>query len=121
MNKVTIPRIDYEINGDFINLEQDIGCGEVSRIMLHKTQIGWIASKSGWPHITIMSETIKRRLEILAEKLTELAFNERYRKDIVSYSSGGFEFIVELDALCDLAVEFVNDINKATHKSGQDA
>lgn len=118
-NKVTIPHIDYEINGDYIHLEQDIGCGEVSRIMLHKTQLDWIVSKSGLPYITITAETIKRRLEMVTEKLTDLAFNELYRKDIVSYC--GLEFIVELDALCDLAGEFVDDINKATHTSTQDA
>lgn len=37
----------YEVNGDTINLEQDSGCGEVSRIDLHPIHLRLLAEEAG--------------------------------------------------------------------------
>ncbi|MBA3773996.1 MAG: hypothetical protein H0X13_16345 [Ramlibacter sp.] len=37
----------YEVNGDTINLEQDLGCGEVDRITLHPIHLRLLAECTG--------------------------------------------------------------------------
>ena len=37
----------YEVNGDTISLEQDLGCGDVSRIDLHRIHLRLLAEELG--------------------------------------------------------------------------
>lgn len=116
MTMTTIPDIKYEIDGDTINLEQDIGCGEVHSVSLHRIHFDHIASKLGVPSLTITAETIKRRLEIIESRINALADAEHYRKEIIERCGSGIEFIIELDAVCALATEFLADIDQASNK-----
>lgn len=116
MVMTNIPNIDYEIVGDTINLVQDIGSGEIHSIGLHRIHFDHIASKLGVPSLTITAETIKRRLELVESRLNALADTDYYRTEIVERCGSGIEFIIELDAVCSLATEFLSDIDQATNQ-----
>ncbi|MDP3334539.1 MAG: hypothetical protein Q8S55_21520 [Methylococcaceae bacterium] len=112
MTMTKIPDISYEIKGDVIQLEQDIGCGEIQSVVLHRVHFDLIASKLGMPSLTTTAETIKRRFEVVESRINALADAEHYRREIIERCGSGFEFCMELDAVCAIASEFVNDINE---------
>lgn len=66
----------YEINGDTINLEQDLGCGEVSRIDLHPIHLRLLCAEAGllrgdadaWREV----EKLSRRVRLLAQRIDHL-------------------------------------------------
>lgn len=74
-----IPDLSFEIEGDFINLEQDAGCGEVDRLTLHRSQVALLASEMGVvraPHDGEAQRTIatlQRRLLNLSDRVASLA------------------------------------------------
>jgi hypothetical protein len=70
-----------------------------------------IAGELGAPTLSITAETIKRRLEIVTDRLCDLAASERYRSEIIQRIAEGMAFLTELDAICELASEFVADLN----------
>lgn len=108
MNK--IPDIAFEFDGEFINLEQDIGSGEVDRIQLHRTHLAHIAGKLGIPVLDASAERIRSRLQMVADRLYNLAVAEHYRSEIIERCGCGGEFLTELDVACDLAADFLNDL-----------
>lgn len=120
MAMTQIPDINFEIVGDNINLEQDIGCGQVHSVGLHRIHFDHIASKLGVPSLTITAETIKRRLEIIESRINALADAEHYRKEIIERCGSGIEFITELDAACALATEFLSDIDQASNQQAME-
>lgn len=111
-----IPNIAYEIKGDVIQLQQDDGSEGVSNISLHRIHFDHIASKLGIPILTITAETIRRRFEIVEARINALAIAEHYRNEIIERCGSGIEFFTELDAVCEIASEFLNDISLAESK-----
>lgn len=109
-----IPDISYEINEDVIQLEQDTGCGEINSVVLHRVHFDLIASKLGIPCLTITADSIKRRFEIVETRMNALADSEYYRKEIIERCGSGIEFLTELDAVCQIASEFLKDIGATT-------
>jgi len=108
-----IPGITYEIKDDIILIEQDDGCGEVQRVALHKIHFEHITSKFGLPVLTITAEAVRRKLQFVYDRLESLAEAKHYRTEIIERCGSGIEFIVELDTVCDLASEFLKDINES--------
>lgn len=111
MTMTKIYDIAYEIDGNNINLEQGIGCGEVTSICLHRIHLQHIAGQLGIPTLDASAATIKRRFQTVADRLEALASTQHYREDILDRCSIGLEFITELDAICDLAGEFLEDLD----------
>lgn len=111
-----IPDIAYEIKGEMIQLQQDAGSEGVSYISLHRIHFDHIASKLGIPSLTITAETIRRRFEVVEARINALANAEHYRSEIIERCGSGIEFITELDVLCAIASEFLNDIAHAEGK-----
>ncbi len=105
-----IPDIAYEINGEVIQLQQNAGSEGIYNISLHRIHFDHIASKLGIPSLTITAETVRRRLEIIEARINALADTNHYRTEIIERSGLGIEFFSELDAVCELASEFLNDI-----------
>lgn len=111
-----IPDIAYEIKGEMIELQQDGGSEGVFNISLHRIHFDHIASKLGIPSLTITAETIRRRLEIIEARINALANATHYRDEIIKSCSSGIEFVTELDAVCELASEFLKDIDPPQSK-----
>ncbi len=113
MTMTRIPGVDYKINGDLIKIEQQPADeNELWQLVtLHKMHIQHIAGELGAPTLSITAETIKRRLEIVTDRLCDLAASERYRSEIIQRIAEGMAFLTELDAICELASEFVADLN----------
>ena len=110
MAMTKIPDVAFEIKDDIIYIEQSTGCGEVCSIEIHRIHFDHIANKLGIPSLTITAETIGRRLEIIEARINALANATHYRTEIMEYCGTGIEFINELDAVCELASEFLKDI-----------
>lgn len=108
-----IPGVAYEIKNDIILIEQDDGCGEVSRVAIHKIHFEHITSKLGLPTLTVTVEGVRRKLQVVFDRLESLAEAKHYRTEIIERCGSGIEFIIELDAVCDLASEFLKDINES--------
>ena len=111
-----IPDIAYEINGEVIQLQQDAGSEGMCNISLHRIHFDHIASKFGIPSLRITAERVRRRLEIIEARINSLADTNRYRTEIIERCGLGIEFFSELDAVCELASEFLNDIETTERK-----
>ena len=111
-----IPDIGYEINGEMIELQQDGGIEGMFSISLHRIHFDHIASKLGVPSLTITAETIRRRLKIIEARINALANATHYRTEIMEHCGSGIEFMTELDSVCELANEFLNDLNFSQSK-----
>lgn len=103
----------YEINGDTINLEQDLGCGEVSRVDLHPIHLRLLAEEAGLlPSSNIeANRTIARlcrqmrvlfhRIDQLDDWVSEAA--QRGHEDLAMETTYSF-------ATWELANEFVTEL-----------
>lgn len=114
----------YEINGDTINLEQDLGCGEVSRVDLHPMHLRLLCAEAGlfrgdadaWREV----EKLSRRVRLLAHRIEHLGeylnlYSDSAHADL-SYEQ------TYATATADLAAEFVADLPKCAHTEiGRDA
>lgn len=118
MAMTQIPDISYEIKDDTIQLEQDAGSGEIHYIALHRIHFDLIASKLNVPSLTITAETIRRRLEVVEARINALANAEHYRSEIIERCGSGNEFMTELDAVCEIASEFLEDMRTTTGTRG---
>lgn len=120
MAMATIPNISFEIHGDIINLEQ--GFLEVERVTLHRMHIQHLAGLLGVPALDASAEVILRRFETVKDRLIHLADDKSYRTEIIERCGSGIGFISELDAVCDLAEEFLRDlVAPATEQADQPA
>ena len=69
----------FEVEGENIQLEQDAGCGEVSRITLHRTQVALLAEQMGVVRAPLDVEaaqtiaTLTRRLNVLRDRIDHMA------------------------------------------------
>ena len=108
-----IPDISYEINGDYIHLEQDIGCGEINSVQLHRSHVDVISKHIGLPVLDFTSAAILRKLQVVYELLQNLSAKEYFRKEIIKQCGSGIEFINELDSIELLAKVFIEDLDGA--------
>lgn len=115
MTMTTIPGIHYKIEDDNITLEQDHVDGAVY-IQLHKIHIQHIAGELGSAALSITGETIKRRFGMVTARLYNLAATNNYRTEIINSSTEGLALFTELDLICDIATEFLADINSTLNK-----
>lgn len=104
----------YEISGDTINLEQDMGCGEVSRMDLHPIHLRLLAEEAGIlaPSSNIEADRtiarLARQMRILFERIDQLDdwLNQaalRGHEDLDAETTYSF-------ATWELAREFVEDL-----------
>lgn len=69
----------FEVEGENIQLEQDAGCGEVSHITLHRTQVALLAEQMGVVRAPLDVEaaqtiaTLTRRLNVLRDRIDHMA------------------------------------------------
>ena len=111
MAMTEIPNINYEINGNLINIEQG---NPANLVTLHRVHFDHIASELGQPTLSITAQTIKRRFEKVSDELTSLALNEHYRSQIFKYLPDASQYMAEFESICILANEFLNDIDDST-------
>lgn len=107
----TITQIDYKIDGDNITIKQDLGCGGIATVYLQRLHLSHIAGELGMPVLSASTETILRRFQIVTDRLNELAVKEPYRCEIIERCGSGFEILTELDMICELASEFLEDFD----------
>lgn len=95
-----------------IRLEQKDYCGESVIIDLHPEQVRFIArSMAGMkPDTTAIVADLERKLEVLADKIGAFVCEGSIRGEIIERCGSGFELMVRLDALYDLALEFTGGI-----------
>ncbi len=94
-----------------IDLEQDAGCGEVSRVDLHPCQIRLLAELAGLltPDPTArLSARHVGRLRALYERLEEI--RRFYLDEIIDHCGSGIEFSLHLRAIEDLTEEMLADV-----------
>jgi hypothetical protein len=72
MTMTKIPDIAFEVDGDYINLEQDSGCGEVDYVQLHKLHLRYLAEQSGILQEQRESELSARTSELMKIELLDL-------------------------------------------------
>lgn len=111
MAMTKIPDIAFEIDGEFINLEQDIGCGEVHSVQLHRLHLQHIAGQLGFPIPDASASHVLQRFQAVIDKLDGFACSEYYRSDILDRCSMGLEILTVLDAILDLGHEFLADLS----------
>lgn len=91
-----------------IRLEQADYCGESVIIDLHPEQVRFIARRVAGmkPDTAAIVADLERRLEVLADKIGAFVCEHTIREEIIERCGSGFELMVRLDALYDLALEF---------------
>lgn len=91
-----------------IHLEQQSGCEEPSVIHLHPEQILFVARQlCGMKAETAEKVAdLERKLAILCDRLGEFISDPNIRNDIIDRCRDGIEYIVRLDGLHDLSIEF---------------
>lgn len=91
-----------------IHLEQQSGCEEPSVIHLHPEQIMFIARRlcGMKPETAEKVADLERKLAILCDRLGEFISDPNIRTDIIKRCGDGIEYVVRLDGIHDLAIEF---------------
>jgi hypothetical protein len=91
-----------------IHLEQQAGCEEPSVIHLHPEQVLFIARQlcGMKPETAEKVADLERKLAILCDRLGEFISDPDIRTDIIKRCGDGIEYIVRLDGIHDLAIEF---------------
>lgn len=97
-------------DGDTLMLRQIDHSGNEAAIALHVSQLGHLAERAG---LVGVGGTAARRFRTVADKLSALARAEYYRSEIAERCGMGGDFLTELDAVCDLADEFLRDLGNA--------
>ena len=108
----------FEVEGENILLEQDAGCGDVSRITLHRTQVALLAEQMGVVRAPLDVEaaqtiaTMTRRLNVLRERIDHMAYwlanHSDSRHADLSYEQ------TYATATADIANEFCHDLPAAS-------
>jgi len=98
----------FEIEGDEINLEQDVGCGEVHQVTLHRIHLRLLAEKSGLcPSADIeanrMIARLCRQVRLLAERI------DRLDTMFLRVGEKGHEDVSEECAYSGASVELANE------------
>jgi hypothetical protein len=113
----------YEIDGEIINLEQDMGCGEVSRVDLHPIHVRLLAEQIGIlaPSSNIESDrTIARLCRQLRTLYQRIDFLDTYLHTNSDSQHADLSYEQTYStATWELAHEFVSDLPAAnTPESG---
>lgn len=69
----SIPQISFAVDGDIIHLEQDVGCGEVDRVDLHRLHLAHLCKEAGI--VAVVDQEWTR------ERILRLAQDTRYVAD----------------------------------------
>lgn len=69
--------IAYEIDGDMIDLEQDMGCGEVHRVTLHRIHLRHLVEQAGLEPASSATDArtiagLSRQVRLLADRIDKL-------------------------------------------------
>lgn len=91
-----------------IHLEQQSGCEEPSVIHLHPEQLLFIARRlcGMKPETAEKVADLERRIAVLTDRLGQFVNDQDIRNDVIDRCADGIEYIVRLDGLLDLAIEF---------------
>ncbi|PPD54455.1 MAG: hypothetical protein CTY12_02980 [Methylotenera sp.] len=111
MTMTTIPQIDFEIDGDNLTIKQDLGFGEIATVYLHRVHLSHIAGELGVPVLSASAEAILRKFKVVTDRLNRFAETESYRSEVIKRCGIGFELFAELDGICELASDFLEDFN----------
>lgn len=114
MSMTRIDDLSYEINGDWVNLEQGAGCGEVSYLTLHRIHLAHLVREAGLP---VPDDGAQRTIAKLAARLRKL----RERIDRAAYVIGEVDSLsedeeasteqLEVWYLRDLAEDLTDDLD----------
>ncbi len=111
MTNESIPAVDFDIDGDFITIEQDThgeGCWSVR---LHRMHIQHIASKLGIPVLDVTAATIKRRFETVTDKLFKTIGSAEFRTSLIDNCPDWESLIADINLVLALADEFLDDFD----------
>ena len=91
-----------------IHLEQSAGLEEPNVIHLHPEQVLFIARQlcGMKPETAEKVADLERKLAILCDRLGQFVNDHDIRNDMIDRCRDGIEYIVRLDGLLDLAIEF---------------
>lgn len=111
MQMTRIDDLAYGIDGDYIDLEQDSGCGEMSMIRLHRIHLAHLVELAGVVTTDRSAEqtirTLQRRLLTLAREIRSLAEWVRSGPD---EGEAGFPDFLQVMALDTLAEALIDDL-----------
>lgn len=111
MQMTRIDDLAFGIDGDYIDLEQDAGCGEMSMIRLHRIHLAHLAEVAGVVTTDRCAEqsirTLQRRLLTLAREIHSLAEWVRSGPD---EGEAGFPDFLQVMALETLAQALIDDL-----------
>jgi hypothetical protein len=104
--KTKIFDMAYEIDNDMADIEQDVGCGEVNAVYLHKTQIGVLAGEMGllkgdadaWRRVAALERRlglIRDRIEMLDGMLWKVAEDRYEVNDACVFSEATLDVVNE--------------------------
>lgn len=109
MQMTRIDDLSFGIDCDYIDLEQDAGCGEMSMIRLHRIHLAHLAELAGVITADRMAEqtirTLQRRLRTLAREIHSLAEWVRSGPDEDVASFPDFLQVVALDTLAQALID----------------
>ncbi len=111
MTHESIPAVDFDIDGDYINIEQDTNGDGCWSVRLHRMHIQHIASKLGIPVLDATATTIKRRFETVTDKLFKTIGSAEFRSNLVDSCPDWERHIANIDIVLALADEFLDDLD----------
>ena len=97
----------FEIDGDQISLEQDVGCGDVHKVILHPIHLRHLAEQL-MPLPEPRTATLERRIRWLRDRFLEA--DEALPADFVDRVADAGFFYEWLTASCEVANEFCADL-----------
>ncbi|WP_407280123.1 hypothetical protein U5817_06705 [Aromatoleum evansii] len=109
MPMTQIDGLAYELDGDFIDLEQDCGIGEVDRIRLHRIHLAHLAELAGPLSADQTADrtirTLQRRLLTLAREIHDVAEWVRSGADDETDTFPDFLMVTALDRLAQALID----------------
>lgn len=104
--------ISFEISGESVDLEQDAGCGEVHRIVLHAIHVRLLASEMGLMRgdasAWTLVESLQRKLSVLRDRCEHLGKWLHQHSD-TEHADLSYEQTYA-EATADLAREFCREL-----------
>lgn len=109
MQMTRIDDLSFGIDCDYIDLEQDAGCGEMSMIRLHRIHLAHLAELAGVITADRMAEqtirTLQRRLRTLAREIHSLAEWVRSGPDDDEETFPDFLKVMALETLANALID----------------
>lgn len=105
--------IAFEFNGDYIELEQDAGCGEVNNISLHITHLRLLAERAGLltsiPEPTLPAGLVRKLIRLKNDASYYAA--DCWMDEIGERISDGLAYRLGMTAVMDLLDDILFDID----------